>query len=682
MSHRKRYRHWRRMPGCLSAAAAIALCAAWSPPAASATFNELGVHAFDANALFTEGFEDFQPTGSMQVVQGGALEGERFLRVRTHGEEPAPVPIPVGPAQKAYRFRLFVRSSSSWYPAVTVTYPDGDGIPMSYATLYPTGVMTSDGWLELSSAPVSIDGLRSPLVTLSVTSSTVDMDALEVVEEPGGYVHGGACATVGANDCATGRLCMHGYCQDVAATVPPLPAASDRALVADVLKRKFDIFFGGVTTRTGPLREALATLDKMRISDNPWTFWNRLATAVVQLHDSHTMPFGLPNYLLRGGRAFPICMVEGDADLSHHLAPPHGQYADVLVSHVGPAKNLGLRPGDRIVAVDGMHPVQWMRSLVGLSWINSSACDPDVQSSSVEDLTAAIPAFATSIQVIRCNPSGTCSPLESILASSFERDDAQTVHPSCDHRPAYHLAQNNPDSVTHDFDDVRFGVLADSQPGEDLYGMIWNDTEWWQNTSNPWSSAYRTFRQRAKGVVLDHRTGNGGTPEGAAYLTELSLPPKTVSVWSLNTMLGLYDPPFSADDGLALFDIWRNDSARSWSVGSSKSLNGVRIAVLLARDVSGSDFFPFGVKGSPTTKLFGSKTMGAFSTFFTFETASFLGWTLASGDFVDAAGGPQIGHGVEPDEQVLPRQSDLTIGKDTAYERALAWVRCGEEVCP
>jgi hypothetical protein len=65
-----------------------------------------------------------------------------------------------------------------------------------------------------------------------------------------------------------------------------------------------------------------------------------------------------------------------------------------------------------------------------------------------------------------------------------------------------------------------------------------------------------------------------------------------------------------------------------------------------------------------------------------FEAQGFFYWALASGDFVGPDGKPHLGHGVEPHEAILPKQSDLLVGKDTVYERALAWVRCGEEVCP
>ena len=45
--------------------------------------------------------------------------------------------------------------------------------------------------------------------------------------------------------------------------------------------------------------------------------------------------------------------------------------------------------------------------------------------------------------------------------------------------------------------------------------------------------------------------------------------------------------------------------------------------------------------------------------------------------FIRADGTTQLGQGVKPDEEILPKQSDLLVGRDTVYERALAWVRNG-----
>jgi len=674
MDSRRKFPWW--------AVGAVAL-SSLSTTASAGSFNAQGIFSFENDAVFTEGFEDAVSGPNVQVVDNGALEGDAYVRIQVGEEdEPPSFLLNVGPEEAAYVVSAFVRSNTSWYPTIKVTYDDSPGVSFTLATMYPTGRMTSDEWVELASPPVSIDGHRGPVVELTMSSSDVDVDALEVVLAPGAYVPNAPCSGLSDNTCAEGQFCMHGFCQDGVALVPPLPSQPSRELVIDVLSRKLNVFFGGVASRQAPMQQALSTLDGLRQAPDAWAFWNGIARAVSELSDAHTRPFGLLDYMARGGRAFPVCLVEGDADLSHQYVPADGTFSDVLVSHVGPEKNLGLKPGDRIVAVDGQHPIAWAKDLLGHSWRFGLVNDPASFGALVEFLSTTIPAFAATIDVIRCDASaGTCSAPETIEVATFEPDTEDTVRPKCDHRPAYHLAQGNPDSVTHELEDVRFGLLEDSAPGEDLYGMIWNDTSWFEGP-NPWEPAYTAFRSDAKGLVLDHRTGNGGSAAGAAYLTELSRQPETLSVWSLNTTLGLFDQPFSQTDGLALFDLWKSDPEHAWAAGSSSPREDMRIAVLLARDGSGSDFFPFGVKGSSNTRLFGRKTMGAFSTFLVFETATMFGLRLASGDFMNALGTPQLGLGVDPDEVMVPKQSDLIVGRDTVYERALEWVRCGDGGCP
>jgi hypothetical protein len=101
------------------------------------------------------------------------------------------------------------------------------------------------------------------------------------------------------------------------------------------------------------------------------------------------------------------------------------------------------------------------------------------------------------------------------------------------------------------------------------------------------------------------------------------------------------------------------------------------VALLIHRDGSASDFFPLGMKGaSSKVKLFGpAPTAGAFSTYYQMRYWAGLSWRMASGDTITAAGQARIGHGVEPDFVVLPKQSDLLAGKDTIHEAALAWLR-------
>ncbi|MBI5531895.1 MAG: hypothetical protein HY898_04215 [Deltaproteobacteria bacterium] len=676
---------FRRAPTLQVASAAALVCAATSGSASAYTFDAKGQLFFDDGAGFTESFENYPSGPGIEVIVGDALEGKSFARLTTdpNSQSSARIVLQTGPKAAAVRIRAFVRGSTSWYPYVLAYYQSGPGPKMTFGSLYPTGRMTSDGWVEIESPPISIDGTRSPYVELGISSDQIDVDAIEIVPDAVGFKPSSPCAASKPSACLAGQFCVQGYCQDGDAMVPPLPPAPKRDLVVDVLERKLWLAFGGVYTRKEAMPLALAEMETMRTASHAWAFWSSMARGVSLLHDSHTSPYGIPQFFSRGGKAFPVCFVEGDGDLSHSIVPADATYADVLVSHVGPDKNLGLKAGDRIVAVDGQHPIAWAEKLLGLDGAGYGATDPTVHSGAVESLPTQIASYAETIDVIRCTAgAGSCSAPETIAVASFADDSQQDVTPVCDHRPAYHLATGNPDPVTHDFEDVHYGLLADSAPGEDLYGMIWNDTGWDYQSANPWKPAFDAFRAKAKGLVLDHRRGDGGTPQGAAYLTELSLQPKTAAAWSIVGMLGIFDEPFTQADGLSLFDLWKNDESRSYVVGSTTPKEDIRIAVLLARDVSGSDFFPFGVKGAANTRLFGRRTMGAFSTFMIYEMPSYFFWSLASGDFLDPTGQAQIGHGVEPDDNVLPAQSDLMVGKDTVYERALAWVRCGKVVCP
>lgn len=653
-----------------------------SSQAQAFSFDAEGRLAFDPDAVFTEDFEFFPGGGATQVLTGNALSGEKYIKISSSYDlTTGYIPVTLDTTKSAYIFRLFVRGNHTWWPMLYVSYGAGGGPEIQYAQLSPTGTMTSDGWIELSSVPVSIDGTRHPQVHVLIITSNVDVDALEVVRAPNPYVNSRACSA--SQPCPSSLLCLEGWCVAPNPMVPTLPTPKQRQNYLNILKNQINLGFGGVFTRQQPMTKALATIDSMAGESSAWRFWNKFATAIRYLGDAHTTTMSLPSYIGSSGKAFPICFVEGDADISRGAAPSHATYADVLVSHVGKIDNLGLKTGDRLVSVDGVHPIQWMAELDDFPWVGSVATDPQVVSGFVEDLPNAIRALASEVQFIRCEANQNCSPIQTIRIEDLP-DGSDLIHPTCDHRPMYHLATNNPDPNLHDFDNVRYGLLAGTDPSEQLYGMLWNDTMWDGNGSAPWKAAYDTMRANAKGIVLDHRRGDGGTADGSSYLTRLSRPfTKAISVWMTRNTLGLFDQPFTPIDGQNLYNMFANTSSYNvFSAGSNDYLPNVHIAVMLARDVSGSDFFPFGVKGSPKTKLFGRKTMGAFSTMLYFELPAFFIWTLGTGDFIDPSGNPHIGHGVVPDENLLPKQSDLVRGIDTVYERALAWARCGKEVCP
>jgi len=131
--------------------------------------------------------------------------------------------------------------------------------------------------------------------------------------------------------------------------------------------------------------------------------------------------------------------------------------------------------------------------------------------------------------------------------------------------------------------------------------------------------------------------------------------------------------PASEMEGKSIFD--KNSSA-AWWVGSNSAKTDIPVALLITRDGSASDYFPFAMKGAPHVRIFGPHpTAGAFSSFMSLDYWAGIMHRLSMQDTIAFTGLPLAGHGAAPDEIVLPRQTDLLQGKDTLAERALAWLR-------
>jgi C-terminal processing protease CtpA/Prc len=184
------------------------------------------------------------------------------------------------------------------------------------------------------------------------------------------------------------------------------------------------------------------------------------------------------------------------------------------------------------------------------------------------------------------------------------------------------------------------------------------------------------FRSKARGVILDHRTGFGGTSAGPAIFWALVRNPTPLDVFQLRQRAD-EQPPKSLLEGKALFD----QLAAAGEVeiaGSSSADLDLPVALLIHLDGSASDWLPLGFKGAPKAKVFGPyATAGAFSTLLTFGYWFGLGYSIAVGDTLHSSGQMLNGHGVAPDVVVVPLQSDLLAGKDSVYDAALAWVRQG-----
>jgi C-terminal processing protease CtpA/Prc len=187
-------------------------------------------------------------------------------------------------------------------------------------------------------------------------------------------------------------------------------------------------------------------------------------------------------------------------------------------------------------------------------------------------------------------------------------------------------------------------------------------------------AAIATWRSEdARGVILDHRTGYGGTMLAPMKLWDFAVPRHASNFYQDRQHAEDEQPTLA--EGLALFDQALSAGLVDYA-GSSNPVTNVPVALLLTQDISASDWLPLGMKGAPKVRIFAPfQTNGGFSTRYSFGYWLGMSFTIAVGDTFLPDGSTHNGRGVDPDEVVLPRQSDLVQGKDSVYEAALAWVR-------
>ncbi len=687
----------------LRAAAAILVVAglAVASGARAGTFDAAGDDHLDPAAVVADGFAgapdryllpgtsaSCTPPMFTLVSKPDALEGESYLTldVLPGCAERFLFTLPGEPA--SYAATVWMRHGGL-NASLVVDYTSDSGLDGLAVQMTPTGRTTSDGWVELASNPFPVDGahvLQSYLKVVSFSAENgVDLDAFEIVKD-GVFTARTACSGLGDAACGPDEVCIYSRCIFGPAQVPVLPSEALRDGVVDVLEGQLRTFFGGRFSRASYLPAALAQMELMRGDTRAWPFWSHFASAVHALHDWHTDTDMSVTGLVGARHRLNACFFEGDADLSHDVAPTDPAHADVLVAYSGP-EAAGLKAGDRLLAVDGVHPLVWAASLANANWGFHIADDPANEADLAEALGgptwtggALIATFAHDFTVLRCDPGGACDgPPETVFVTDLP-DTGVGSDLACDNRPFYHFdPANNPDPTTHYVFGTFFrGMLANTSASEGLFGMVWDTLDGQGSPTSPVNTAINQavadWTAGARGVILDHRAGNGGTLDAATNLTTLARPPSIVAVTRMPIEIAGYGGPADAAEGLSIFT--GAEDATPYSVGASAWAAGLPVALILHRDGSASDYMPYGMKGAPNVRLFGPhQTAGAFSTFIELSGWGTLYWQFASGDTVAADGHALLGQGVMPDVVMLPKQSDLLAGKDTLYEAALAWLR-------
>jgi hypothetical protein len=660
--------------------------------AAASDFTEEGEVLFDPDAVFTSDFEeDFFPEvegqgdggggapASLTVEDENALSKARVLRLGQF--QGVDVPVTVAEGAQAYRVSAWIKGGET-IADVEVRYADNPhpGVD-EIAVLYPTGRMTSDGWVEVSASDVRVDAGRGATVSVGFFSASgSDVDALEIVRERSlgpEDLSGQACKGTADPVCGTGHVCVASQCRYVGAWVPPIPV--DRDDVAAYLAARMDLLFGPLRNREVDLPIALVTLDRMRDAQDPWTYWNAFLLGVRRLHDGHTTTSGVADFVLENEKPLGFCFLEGDADLSHGSAPKDPLYLDILVSHVASSRNLGLRPGDRLVYVDGEHPIAWARAQVEHHWSMSPTSNHETYAELAEQLRGLVARYAHTLTVVRCDPAtSTCGLLETIDLSAVPAITPDEVFESvaCDNRPLRHLATAPANHATGSA--VYHGIVNESDAVERIYGAEWESlytTNGSDGVGGPLNQAIMAVKADARGVILDHRSGNGGTILGPQKIWSFAVPSHPVSFYVHRQRAE--DEAIDQTAGLALFEAGQAEGLVDW--GGSGTGTSMPVALLLTRDVSASDWLPLGLKGQlPNVRIFAPfQTNGGFSTRYGFGYWLGMSYVMAVGETFDATGRSLGAHGVEPDQIVLPKQSDLLQGRDTLFDVAIAWVRGG-----
>jgi hypothetical protein len=657
----------------LLAAAALAVAATVVPASARAgTFAADGTFLFDPEDIASFDFEGPPEDGGPATQEDpGALSGTHDLPLAPQQVVNLPFAVPATLA--TYRVSLWVRDNE----AIGLLALFYTGRLDELAALYPTGRITSDGWVELANQHLRIDGTTVQRAQVSVFSAeSVTVDAVEVVADgdassfpipPNAPCDGVADPSA----CAPDQVCEWSLCRNVGGWVPPIPA--DRDAVTTYLAARLQFLFGPYLERNQDFPAVDVALDQMQAASDPWDYWNGFLLAIRRLHDGHTITGGLTDYVLTSPKPLAVCFLEGQADLSQSIAPSDPLYRDVLVSHTGTDHNLGLAQGDRLVSIDGQHPIAWARAIIGVNWDQPGISNHSTFAELASGLKETISRYASSLQVIRC-PGGVCGPIETISIRDLAPDPPNTPidNVDCDNRPILHVPGAPPSHAVDE--NVYSGIVAESQPGEDIYGLEWESLDT-PSVGGPLGNAVASWTSGARGVILDHRTGIGGELTADQILWSFAVPARPDDFMQERQMAEDEQP--SLAQGMALYQA-ALAAGNVQSVGSVAPDTGVPVALLLTQDYSASDWLPQGFKGAPNVRLFAPyETNGAFSTRYEFAYWVSQSYVIAVGDDVLPDGSTHCGTGVTPDVVVLPLQSDLVAGKDTVYDAALAWVRQG-----
>ena len=611
-----------------------------------------------------------------------------------------------------------LRASMEWYSGSGRTWITGDfdqpAMMMGRIIFHPTGRATSDGWIELSSGEFDYQmGTFAPeFLSLRDTQhlagertrqqlpTDVDVsllvDALEVHDRGAASVPDVACN--GANEemvCGSKGACLVGQCVDASAMlghVPDGPIGDDY-----VARRLFELdAFSGARFGRRQLPQ-ITTLIQGLDRSAPRAYWGGLSKAHELMIDGHGSP--PRDSVISFYHPSGVCLGPGLADLS----PIESRRAQMLpmVFSTNSAFTAGakLQRGDVLHAIDGVDVWTWVEDHPELFYYNGDARGR----SSVQTLNIiqAAKTLGSTLTFERCTRADGL-PCDAAEALSIEVDFSQDVGAL--------LWANTPPQDLYDYTnecDMRFErevsvpinaasyyfaghrdqangirhLIINGVPGsDDAQGQSWH------------RAVNGALGAGVGKLVLDQRTGYGGTFEGVARVIGHLLDPfnqaTTLFVpWVGETFQGAVAQAFHdcASQSRSSFGGCGNYSEISITdINASGGSSMSKLAVLNGFDVSGNDYLSrfLDFRAAPT-KIFGyGPAIGAYGASCSFASylweASAMRYQCHDSRFgaspTSSFGSFESGKGVMPDEVIYQLQSDAIANEDTMIKAAHQWL--------
>lgn len=567
---------------------------------------------------------------------------------------------------------------------------------MGQIMLQPTGRATDTGWIELSSGPVDFAaGAQLPPAYVSIEDANATDAGIEamVARDPearvlvdGFWIEDLGEAAVPAERCTASTeattcgefgICHLGHCTDAAIYLGAAPV-NRQVRDAYLQRRLFE-----QTTFNG-VRYGVDFDVSGANSANAKEFWGGLIDATNNLVDGHsTVPRARTTNLVSAG----ACAYLSDAD----LMPGTPEAPMVWETFDDVPYGALMRPGDIITSIDGLPPLEFLE-LVRRE-IDYGG-DPNGRAAMLTPRLLQLAAQTGSPwEVERCDSMTACAP-EDIERITI--DPYPDLQPIWDNAPPSFrfrvpLCDFRIDRLNGEEDERAYG-FAGSATDTDVEMVMFNGFPR-ANTGGGQSGWLVTLtavmQAQPAMVLLDQRWGTGGYPDALQGLLDLLLRADDPVFYGETIPAGTV--PMGTTRRALQTGCDNLNCGMYYLFGRTPSVDGpagdTRIALLNGYDVSANDFFARRLEARPgRTRLFGhGPTFGAFG--FACNLPPHLpgeqkfGYqctdTVFSDDLVNPSTDFESGYGVQPDEIVRQRQSDIVQGIDTMRARALEWLREG-----